>query len=71
LKTSAKASLQYRHEFDPRVLFIKFFPSMDLAPYSSALRTGGFRGVIVEAYGAGNLPAGDPAYREFLSSAAP
>jgi L-asparaginase len=57
----------YCHDFDPRVLFIKFFPSMSLAPFIAALRTAAFRGVIIEAYGAGNLPAEEQSYKEFLT----
>lgn len=59
-------SMKYSHGFDPGVLFLKYFPSMDLAPFIDALASHLFRGVVIEAYGAGNLPSDDGSYLEFL-----
>jgi len=68
LFSSKSSRLRYCHDFDPRVLFIKVFPSIDLTPFIVAIKAKAFRGVIIEAFGAGNLPSGDKSFKELLRS---
>ncbi|MFI5300257.1 MAG: asparaginase domain-containing protein, partial [Polyangiales bacterium] len=43
---------------DPRVLAVRVFPGFDPALLARAIDHGGVRGLVLEAYGTGNLPNG-------------
>lgn len=61
-----KATLLYDNRFAKDVMFIKFFPSINLSLFVDAVKSDKFSGIVIEAFGAGNLPCEDALYQELL-----
>lgn len=51
----ARAAVPFDPRIEPRVLAVRVFPGLDPRLLTGALRTG-VRGVVLEAFGAGNVP---------------
>lgn len=55
---------------DEQVLLVPLFPGFDISMILPVIRDERVHGIVLEAYGAGNLPADDPALDEIFREAA-
>lgn len=60
--------LKVQSEFDKNVAHIKLFPNLNLDLYTSFL-TQQVTGIVIEGFGAGNIPHYDKSYDSFLQTA--
>ncbi len=67
-RPSEPFSLDARH--DPAVLLAPIFPGYDYGTLVPALETGRAKGLVIEAYGSGNVPSDDPGLAALFSAAA-
>ncbi len=61
-------SLDTRH--DPAVHLAPIFPGYDYITLTSAVESGRIRGLVIEAYGSGNVPSDDPGLARLFAAAA-
>jgi L-asparaginase len=61
-----KELIDFKARFDSEISTIKIFPGLDLKLFKSLIESG-IRAVILEGLGAGNLPALDSAWIDFIS----
>lgn len=54
----------------PDIIQIPFFPGLDFSFYNPVISGGRVRGVVIEAYGSGNIPSDNPGLDELFSHAA-
>ncbi len=50
----------------PDIMHIPFYPGIDFSFYNPALSEGRVRGVVIEAYGSGNIPSNNPGLDELF-----
>jgi L-asparaginase len=62
-----KAKPKWDYGFDANVILLKIFPGMDAAILHESLTGGKVKGVILEAFGAGNLPRFDKSWLALVS----
>ncbi len=55
---------------DPRVLLVPIFPGFDFSTIIPTVQEGRTKGIVVEAYGSGNVPSDDPGLEAFFKAAA-
>ncbi|MBU0927203.1 MAG: asparaginase [Spirochaetes bacterium] len=55
---------------DPRVLLVPIFPGFDYTSIVPAVEGGSTRGIVIEAYGSGNVPSDDPGLEALFKAAA-
>jgi L-asparaginase len=55
VRAPAELASEFDHRLEPRVLAVRIFPGLDPALVTGAIRAG-VRGLVLEAYGTGNLP---------------
>ncbi len=63
-----KAKPKWIYGFDPSVILLKIFPGMDVDILHDSLTGGHVRGLILQAFGAGNLPKFDRSWLELVST---
>lgn len=69
LATGTKAfNLDTRH--DPSVHLAPIFPGYDYMVLTSAIESGRVKGLVIEAYGSGNVPSDDPGLKQLFFTAA-
>ncbi len=55
---------------DENVVIIPFFPGIDFSTFSIMVRNKKVKGIVIEAYGSGNIPSDNPGLEELFKDAA-
>ncbi|NJP03797.1 asparaginase [Candidatus Gracilibacteria bacterium] len=62
---SPQRNLELKTDFDTHVAIIKIFPNINISYFETLLQTG-IRGIVIEGFGAGNLPDKDERFDAFF-----
>lgn len=65
-----KGPLVIDTRLDSRVLLVPIFPGFDFSTIIPTVLDGKTKGLVVEAYGSGNVPSDDPGLEDFFKAAA-